>query len=324
MKIVKDRQWYRQLSHNMAQSGQVAQKPPLGYKVAIKDGVKIAIPDPIASLYVKDLFNYYSTKAYSLDQLVEKLGNKHQVWVTRATLHRTIRSKYYIGTIVVKGEEYPHPFEQFISKELWEECNSILSSYRKKITKYRGKKFLFRGCITCSQCGAYFTGEQHKGLNYYRCSQSKFKKELHPDRGYLKEESVMDIVLTHIYNTNIDASLIQRSELRCRLFMKTFFSLFTASGKDVQCEVNPDGIGFDWKRFLKSDGLHGFPYKESKEVVKELKSDDPFVRYCQKERSIDDLMENFSMDIDQVQSKLMDYQLNDLIEETETGLWKTI
>jgi len=323
-KIVKDNQWHKELAHNMAQRGMVTHKPPLGYKIAMIDGIKKAIPDPASSLYVKDLFNYYSTAVYSLDQMVEKLGQKHQIWVSRASVHKILRSKYYIGITTIKEKEYRHDFERLIPIELWEECNRILNSYRKKTTKYRGKKFLFRGCISCFNCGALYTGEQHKGINYYRCSQSKVKKDLHPDRAYLREDAAMEAVIEAVSSTKVNLSLFKDNELRARLFVSSFFSLFAARGKEVVYEVNKENSKYNWNAFLKTDGLSGSTNKKSKPIVKDLKINDPFVRFCQSGKSIDELMAHFKMDISAIQSKLMDYQLNETIEETESGLWQAI
>jgi hypothetical protein len=314
----KDATFFKRLAHEKAANGEMVYTPPAGYRFAYKDGKKTVEIDPVKKEYVLDLFHMYSTGQYSLDQLMEVLAKKHSILMARETYRRMFRNKFYLGFQTIKGEEYKHPFELFVPKYMWEKCGSILSSYRKKTVKYRGKFFLFRASIQCGRCSGHFVGERHKNINYYSCSQSKVKKSLHPDRGYLTEKKLLEMIIIVCKDLNIDTDLIFNSDLCMRLFIETAFVYLRSTGKNVEYKLHDDIKLFDFDTYLRSGGA------PSKAITRRKKNviDDPCILFCTKPRTMDEIMDAFNYSLIDAQSILLDLQLEDKIDLTSSGLWK--
>ncbi len=108
----------------------------------------------------------------------------------------------------VKGELYPHKYEPLISKELFDKVQQVRLGYHKKLFKYAGKPFIFRGMIKCAdeQCGCTITAETHKGHNYYSCTNYK---RIHPKRVYVREEDLLSPINEVLKNIRLSDEKIQ-------------------------------------------------------------------------------------------------------------------
>ncbi|MDP3941761.1 MAG: recombinase family protein [bacterium] len=175
--------------------GWLPTKPPLGYMTVGDAGHKIHVPDPIAASLIQEMFELYAASTYSLTQLVETMhrkglrtrdGNK----LVKSRLASLLKDPFYCGTIRWKGALFPGKHEPLISHEPFDEVQRIKVKRTNK--KYLRHNHLFKGLMTCIECGGKITWEEHKQIvyghcNHYRnCTQKKWHKEKEVEQKIVK------------------------------------------------------------------------------------------------------------------------------------------
>ncbi|MBI2344162.1 MAG: recombinase zinc beta ribbon domain-containing protein [Deltaproteobacteria bacterium] len=74
----------------------------------------------------------------------------------------------------VKGKIYPAKHTPIISREPYDQAQSVRLSWNKKPFKYSDKPFIFRGLIKCAHCGCPITSDLKKGKYIYMyCTKSR-------------------------------------------------------------------------------------------------------------------------------------------------------
>lgn len=153
--------------------------------------IERVILDPYTSGIVKKIFDMYTTGAYSYEKIAQIISNEHKIKMHRRKVEHIISNPYYYGERKINGEMHPHIFERIITKEVYDIAKEIREG-RTKTTKkgnMLGKTGLFRGLITCYECGCSYSPStnRHKRLNrkvqsesYYYCTNSKRKHKVKP------------------------------------------------------------------------------------------------------------------------------------------------
>ena len=156
----------RSIDHKIRQ-GEWISLAPLGY-LNIKDarGRGDIIVDPDRALLVRRLFENYATGAYTLTELRLQaidwgLKTRHgkKTYLAKSQIHQIIQNPFYHGTMNVKGQLHEHRYPPLISKNLFDQCQSVLQSWHKKPFKWAGKEFVFRGILTCAITGRLVTAD---------------------------------------------------------------------------------------------------------------------------------------------------------------------
>jgi site-specific DNA recombinase len=101
-----------------------------------------------------------------------------------------LSNKFYIGILKYAGEYYQGSHKTFISKGLFDQVQKQIEKIERP--RQKGHNFPFTGLMTCGECGAAITAEQHvkkykngtgQTFIYYRCT-----KKLKPcNQKYLSE-----------------------------------------------------------------------------------------------------------------------------------------
>jgi len=169
------------------ENGELPWLAPFGYKnIELDKRHKDVVVVDFESGVVSQIFKLYSTGAYSLDLLREKINKDYNLRLPKSSILGILRNKFYLGFMYDKetDTDYPHKYELFISQELFEEANTVLDGHSKKKFKYKGIEFDYRGLLACSDCGCTITPErtfkklkdgsthEHK---YYHCTQKRGK-----------------------------------------------------------------------------------------------------------------------------------------------------
>ena len=158
-----------------------------GYRNSeLPDGKKTVVIDPYKSKVVQAAYNLYSTGAYSLLTLRQKLEEEFNLKITKSQINDILKNPFYFGEILWKESLYPHRYETLITKRQFDKVQSIKASYGKQRFKYAGLPYSYRGLIRCATCGCLITPERSKGHIYYHCTQSKGKH----GASYLREEEL--------------------------------------------------------------------------------------------------------------------------------------
>ena len=170
--------------------GRLPGKAPFGYVNAKKnEDTNWVFPDPLKAHIVKEMYELYATKAYSMLTLRDKINGLYGTKLSKGHLDMILKKKFYFGIIETQNKEYPHVYDTIISKDLYERVQLVKSSFNKKAFKYKGLAYFYRGLITCSECGCMITPEKKKGQYvYYHCTQHKYKHKSE----WLREEDITE------------------------------------------------------------------------------------------------------------------------------------
>lgn len=164
------------------ENGEVPGGAPFGYKnVTLDNRKKWVVPDEFKSQVVKSIFSWYISGNYSIVEIVKKLRKDYDIKKGKGAVHFLLNNPFYIGTIVNSGKEYPHRYEQIISKETFNKAQDLMHNRHARTHpfKYAGKEFAYRGLITCAECGCRITPEYKKRKlkaggysyhTYYHCT----------------------------------------------------------------------------------------------------------------------------------------------------------
>lgn len=148
-------------------------------------------PDPERAHFVTKAFQLYDTGRYSLETLAQELQNDgfrtrtgcgH---VPKATLEDILKNPFYYGYFRSKGYLFKGKHKPLISKGLW---NRVQDRLNGKAQTSGGKKhiYVYRGLLSCGECGCSITAERQKGHVYYRCTKSRGKCS----QPYIREEDL--------------------------------------------------------------------------------------------------------------------------------------
>jgi len=149
---------------------------PLGAPVGYLDqgGGKPKIPDPATAPFVRQAFELYATRAYSLHALRDELVNRgfrrsSSRSLQVSSLSHLLNNPFYTGVIRLKttGETFRGVHEPLVSVAMYERVQSILKG--KLVHRVVTHDFTYRRLFSCGLCGGALIGERQKGRIYYRC-----------------------------------------------------------------------------------------------------------------------------------------------------------
>lgn len=172
-----------------AESGVFPHRAPIGYKND-KETRTIAI-DPERAPYVLQLFQWYSTGRYSVEDLYERCTQVgfRMPWsstnLPRSKVEYLLKNPFYVGMFRWKKRLYKGKHEPIVSRELFDTVQEVFSSHGKDRGRYRIHEFAFGGLVRCGECGCSLTAERHKGRYvYYKCTNYKRTCQ----QGFYREE----------------------------------------------------------------------------------------------------------------------------------------
>ncbi len=202
MAVMFAKSYVLQLSDNVKRkfeqkrrSGEWTGKAPIGYKnTGEEKNNKNIIPDPDVAPFIVKIFEIYATGNSSFKMVKEqitKAGLKSQFGKTLALsmIEHILKNPFYYGEMVSKGNLYPHKYPPIITKQLFDRCKQVRESWGKKPFKYAGKPYIFRGLLTCGNCGCKYSPEiAKKKFIYYSCTNARgnCKKVYVPEKDLLK------------------------------------------------------------------------------------------------------------------------------------------
>lgn len=129
----------------------------------------------------------YATGLYSVKDMMKKC--KEWGLVSRfsgkpfdtSTIHRILNNKFYIGEMLYKDQWHKHNYETLIAPALFKTCQDIMHGRKPEEPKHfktTEKPFIFRGLITCGECGCMISSDRKikpsgKKYVYLKCSHFK-------------------------------------------------------------------------------------------------------------------------------------------------------
>ena len=201
MGVMFAKSYVTQLSYNVKRSqeqkikdGEWICKAPFGYANVELSGKKWIEPDANAEI-VRDMFDWYASGAFSMQQVRSKLAEEHGLRKSLSQVDKILKNPFYAGVMRIKGEECAHRYTPLITRPLYDSAQRMASRYKKQPFKYAGLPYLYRGVISCGTCGCRITPERSKGHVYYHCTQYKGKH----GAPYIREEDLTD-QLCEVFN----------------------------------------------------------------------------------------------------------------------------
>ena len=196
MGVLFAKSYVTQLSDNVKRSaeqkridGEWGHKAPFGYRnVDLASGKKWIDIDPSVAPCVKDIFRLYASGAYSMPQIQQKIFEIYGLSKPISAIYKILKNTFYYGVMKINGEYYSHKYEPLIAKEMYDTVQKYSNRPKKDVRKYAGLPFLYRGLITCGECGYSVTPEYSKGYAYYHCTQYGGKHKA----SYVREESLTE------------------------------------------------------------------------------------------------------------------------------------
>ena len=179
-----------------------------GYKTIGGIGSKTWIIDDSTDSeapFIKKAFELYANNNWSLKKLREEMfregwKQKNGKPIAKSTLAFTLKDVFYCKKFNWRGKVYNNGnHERLVSDEIFEIVQRKLQG--KAQPRYRTHNHLFKGMITCENCGCSITAEIQKGHTYYHCThfkpcdQKKFVREEEIEKqvlGYFDKITIKD------------------------------------------------------------------------------------------------------------------------------------
>ena len=161
-----------------AQQGLWPSYAPIGYRnVVDASGRRLIEPDPDTAPTIVRLFEWYATGTMSLQDLTRKAREEGLAFrksgdpVPRSTIHTILRKRLYVGEVDWDGHLYPGVHEPLVSRELWDQVQTVLDGRHNARHRRVKRDFAFSRLITCGHCGCAVVGELKKQRYvYYHCT----------------------------------------------------------------------------------------------------------------------------------------------------------
>jgi site-specific DNA recombinase len=161
----------------MRRDGLWTGKAPYGYRnVALADGKRWIELHTFEAQIVLAVFRKYATGVSSLRLVRKYVKQEFGVKLSTSQLDRMLHNPFYYGVMRVEGELYPHHYTPIITSKLYAKVEAVRAGYNVKPSIYAGLPYIYRGLITCSDCGCRITFEQKKQKYIYgHCTQTRGK-----------------------------------------------------------------------------------------------------------------------------------------------------
>lgn len=144
---------------------------------------KIIIIDQKRAPLIRLAFEQYATGLYTLEEIRAEVNKKGlKSWkgqeISSQLMYRIITSKFYIGIMTTKGEEFPNgTHEKLIDEITFYKCQAVLRGNNRadNISRSRpAEAFSLKHFVICAFCGRpltayYSTGKSGGKYPYYRC-----------------------------------------------------------------------------------------------------------------------------------------------------------
>lgn len=158
-------------------NGEYIRQAPVGYRnYRDEEGKSQITVDENRAYLVKEAFELYALGTYSVSSLWKHLKSKkltvikkaERPIIGRSSLARMLGDKFYIGTMTVKGKEYPHNYPTIIDDLTFLKCQKILHSKAQKNKKEETRhEYALKGILRNKLTGRLMSGSITKGHTYY-------------------------------------------------------------------------------------------------------------------------------------------------------------
>ena len=191
-----------------AKAGGTLGKAPVGYKNVrrIENGREIRTVeiDEDRMPLVRWAFEQYASGEWSLTRLTEALAargltsrhttHRTEKALTRASVHRMLRNRYYAGVVAWRGVEYEGAHETFIDRKTFDQVQAVLEAHNVAGEKERVHHHYLKGSVWCETCGSRLcfmrTVNRHGSEYSYFFCLGRQQKRTECGQGFIPAELV--------------------------------------------------------------------------------------------------------------------------------------
>lgn len=182
---------------------------PFGY-VNDKINNTVIIDEQNAKCVVR-LFELYSQGNKSFKEISdilfdEMLRTRSGKKLYPSMLHRIIQNPFHYGIMLRDGKYYQGSHKPIITKQIFDTAQEVL--HGKKDSRKTERFYLYRGFMTCAECGCVLTGDTKKGKYvYYFCTNGKGNCEQH--KKYMASKKADDLMADCFDLIYLDEKMIE-------------------------------------------------------------------------------------------------------------------
>lgn len=155
--------------------GTIIGTAPIGYLNVRNEKDKAdVVLDPERAFLVRKIFEEYATGLYSIKEIRKmtlewglKNKTKSNTYLSVSQVDKILKNPFYYGIMLNKCNLYPHIYKPLITRELFKQCEAVRFGRHKVFSKETGTEFIFKGLITCKNCGCVVTPELKKEKYVY-------------------------------------------------------------------------------------------------------------------------------------------------------------
>jgi len=182
---------------------------PYGYKKLDKN---TTVLHSQKSKFVKRAFEVYAQGNISLKSLVKQLYNEGYTYtsshpkISAGQLEKMLKNDCYTGMLRYRSKLYKGKHEPIISKTLFLKVQKAFKKDNKPNSR-QAHNFIYKGLMTCAECGCAITSEIKKNKwIYYHCTGNS-KTPCTQKKQYIKQEELDEQIDIAIKKVVIDDSL---------------------------------------------------------------------------------------------------------------------
>ena len=147
--------------------------PPHGYKTIGDKGKRIHVPNDQTALLIQLMFQEFASGNHTVSSITDfiyekglrsRKGNR----IARSRIHSLLQDPFYYGDFRWKETIHNGQHEPLITKETYDKVQDTL--HNRNTGKNFKHDYLFKGLVTCHECGGRVTWEKQKGIVYGHCS----------------------------------------------------------------------------------------------------------------------------------------------------------
>jgi len=272
---------------NKARNGGTLGKAKLGYVNETKNieghRVNTISLDPERAKYIPMAFELFATARYTIDEFRDQLAEAGLTmppdarWgrrpVSKTTLAKALRDRYYLGEILYQGIWYPGRHEALVTADLFDRVQRVLDTHSGAGTRYRTHKHYLKGLLWCARCRSRLTLQRAQGNGgeyfYFLC---RGKQEHRCDLPYVPVEIFEDAVADY-YATDIWLPAEIRDQLRGRVdaAMDDMFGLTEEMRSDFANQL--DRLDRKEHYFLDLAAEEGWPKDKLRERISAIRAE---------------------------------------------------
>ena len=129
-------------------NGEYPAMAPFGYmNIQNEDGKAWIAPDSKESIIVIKAYEWYSTGAFSMEGIRSKIEEVFGVKLSKGQIDFILKQPFYCGEMQYSGKLWPHKYQTIISKQLFDQVQSVKLSFGKQPFKFAGLPYLYRGLL---------------------------------------------------------------------------------------------------------------------------------------------------------------------------------